>query len=145
MNSNEIILKSTELLQRLEKIGVGVEGGGPVEHQTGAFGNIKPEETDEETEYTPKDISSEKPFRRKKGVKEQYELDKVDVETNQGGFGYTDERVAEDTFYTPKDIKSEDNCTYEGELCDKKHKTGITTKESFNTGDIAMNHLSGDK
>ena len=60
MKYNEIITKSVELLQRIEKMGVGVEGGGPVEHQTGAFGNVEPEETDEETEYTPKDISSEK-------------------------------------------------------------------------------------
>jgi len=145
MNYNEVINKSKTLLQRIEKMGVGMEGGGPVEHQTGAFGNVKPEETDEETEYTPKDISSEKPFRRRKGVKEQYEVEKNDVETNQSGFGYTDEEIAEDDFYTPDDIKSEDNCTYGGEFCEKKHKVGMTTKESFNTGEIAMNHLSGDK
>ena len=62
MKYNEVIAKSVELLQRIEKMGVGMEGGGPVEHQTGAFGSVEPEETDEDTEYTPKDISSEKPF-----------------------------------------------------------------------------------
>lgn len=88
--SQENIKKAQNMLIRLEKIGVGMEGGGDVEHQS-------------------------------------------------GGFGYTDEKAkVDDKFYMPKDINTEDNCRRSGEKCKQEHKTKVTTRQTFGTGENPM-------
>ena len=78
--SKENLVLAKSLLIRLEKIGVGMEGGGDVEHQAGGFGYTD-EKVKKDNFYLPKDVNTEDncPRKGKKCVKEH----KVNVTTRQ--------------------------------------------------------------
>ena len=147
--AKDIIAKAQQLLDEIDKMGVGLEGGGPTEHQTGSFGQVHPDEhvCEGENKTLPHCIDSEKPFRRnpKAMLAEPDGVQKNDVETNQPGFGTTDETVVEDNYYMPTTLRNEDNCTYKGKRCKAKERVRQTTKEIYNTGDLAMSSLGGTK
>lgn len=61
--AQDIIQKTQALLDRIEKIGVGIEGGTSAEHQTGGFGYTD-EKIPKDNFYMPTDALTEDNCRR---------------------------------------------------------------------------------
>ncbi|MFA7143152.1 MAG: hypothetical protein WC175_04145 [Candidatus Dojkabacteria bacterium] len=113
---NNVFRKSRLDAEHLEnemlKIGVGMEGGGPVEHQTGAFGQAHPEKIPERKEYLSEHIQNEDGMKRRLNIetgKLIEELEKLDssMPSIQGGFGRSDLPVPKPRKHMEDDINNE--------------------------------------
>lgn len=136
MNGRDIINKARQLMARMDelnkvgvdsnpicKVGVGFEGGGPVMHDTGEFGNRYEDCSDENRDSAlPDSLCNERPFRRRCAAVEK-RLDAVgkqilskDLEAAtyiQAGFGLSDEKRPDkdNDENLPQSLADENNCT----------------------------------
>lgn len=131
----ENIAKAKDILLRLEKIGVGSEGGGEAPHDTGPFGNEYNESCEKENTALPTSICNEGKFQRKR--LDEVEKDQGGAPYINGGFGLTDEKNEDpEENYMPKKINSDDNCFTSDCLKDKKER--LKHREGGNTGQLEM-------
>ncbi len=115
------ICKIGVVSNQLLKIGVGFEGGGPVIHDTGEFGNTSNVTCDDENDDAlPDSICSEKPFRRRcDAINEKLDAVAKDMEAAtyiHAGLGLSDDRrdhnaPSSEAPVLPQSLDEEDNCT----------------------------------
>lgn len=118
--------KASTLTERIEKTGVGVEGGADVEHQSGGFGTTGEGKPEDDDELIPYSINSEE------GMKRKTKLDKASYEyVSPLGQSYTDEsNPRDDSFYLPAKLGDESGDRSK-DADEKQKKAKQKVKEDF--------------